>query len=86
MSQHFNYKNEAKLISDIGNLDKLICNSVTNERIEILRQELNIKKNELNALTENKIEGYIVRSKAQVVEEGEKISKYFADLEKKRAE
>ena len=37
-------------------------------------------------LTENQIDGYILRSKAQVVQEGEKNSKYFASLEKKRAE
>ena len=37
-------------------------------------------------LIENKIDGYILRSKAQMVQEGEKNSKYFANLEKKRAE
>ena len=37
-------------------------------------------------LIENKIDGYILRSKAQMVQKGEKNSKYFATLEKKRAE
>ena len=45
-----------------------------------------LRKKELNMLIENKIDGYILRSKAQMVQEGEKNSKYFANLEKKRAE
>ena len=32
------------------------------------------------------MEGHILRAKAQIIEEGEKNSKYFANLEKKKAE
>ena len=44
------------------------------------------KKSELNLIIDKRIDGYIVRSKAQVIEEGKRNSKYFASLEKKKAE
>ena len=81
-----NNKNEVKLTCHIDNLDKLIGNTNSNERIEVLKQELDAKKKELNMLIENRIDGYILRSKAQMVQEGEQNSKYFANLEKKRVE
>ena len=31
------------------------------------------------------MEGHILRAKAQIIEEGEKNSKYFANLEKKKS-
>ena len=43
-------------------------------------------KSELNSIIDQKIDGYILLSKAQVIEEGERNSKYFASLEKKKAE
>ena len=50
------------------------------------KQELDIKKAELNELIDHKMEGHILRAKAQIIEEGEKNSKNFANLEKKKAE
>ena len=41
-------------------------------------------KNELEALHTEKIEGQILRSKCQWYEDGEKSSKYFLNLEKKK--
>ena len=35
---------------------------------------------------ENKLNGYITRSKAQIVKQNEKNTKYFASLEKKKSE
>ena len=61
-------------------------NSDNNDRINLLKQEIDTKKIELNTLIEAKTEGYILRSKAQIIEEGEKNSNFFANLEKKRAE
>ena len=52
-----NNKNEVKLTCQIDNLDKLIGNTSSNERIEVLKQELDAKKKELNTLIENKIDG-----------------------------
>ena len=37
-------------------------------------------------ITKRKIQGLILRSKADMVEHGEENSKYFASLEKKRSE
>ena len=55
-----------------------------NIKLVDLKQELDIKKKELNELIDHKMEGHILRAKAQIIEEGEKNSQYFADLEKKR--
>ena len=60
--------------------------NVNNETVDLLEQQIDSKKTELNTLIDKKIEGYILKSKAQVIEEGEKNTKYFASLEKKRAE
>ena len=68
-----NNENEVKLTCQIDSLDKLIGNTNSNERIEVLKQELDARKKEINMLVENKIDGYILRSKAQMVQEGEKI-------------
>lgn len=40
----------------------------------------------MDNITEKKLNGLIIRSKAQVVEQDEKNNKYFACLEKRRAE
>ena len=44
------------------------------------------KNNALEKITEGRIQGLILRSKAEMVEHGEKNSKYFASLGKKRSE
>ena len=44
------------------------------------------KNNALEKITEERIQWLILRSKAEMVEHGEKNSKYFASLEKKRSE
>ena len=50
------------------------------------KTKLEQTKSDLDNITENKLNGLIIRSKAQIVEQDEKNSKYFASLEKKRAE
>ena len=55
-------------------------------KLDDLKQELDIMKTELNELIDHKMEGHILRAKAQIIEEGEKNSKNFANLEKKKAE
>ena len=77
---------EQQLTNDIENLNKIMNDTVNNETVYLLEQQIDSKKTELNTLIDKKIEGYILRSKAQVIEEGEKKTKYFASLEKKRAE
>ena len=77
---------EQQLTNDIENLNKIMNDTVNNETVDLLEQQIDSKKTELNTLIDKKIEGFILRSKAQVIEEGEKNTKYFASLEKKRAE
>ena len=79
-------KLEKQLTKEIENLNKTINDTLNNSTLDLLKQEIDTKTAELNSLIDKKIDGYILRSKAQVVEEGEKNSKYFASLEKKKAE
>lgn len=60
----------------------------TDDSVEIDRNKTGIKqtKSDLDKITETKLNGLIIRSKAQIVEQDEKNRKYFASLEKKRAE
>ena len=56
-----------------------------NDKIEFIKKILE-KNYALEKITEERIQGLILRSKAEMVEHGEKNSKYFASLEKKRSE
>ena len=49
-------------------------------------QRLKEKSQDLQNLYESQIKGYIIRSKADYVEGGEKNTQYFANLEKKRSD
>ena len=53
---------------------------------KIVSEELDNKMKEFDKITENKLNGFITRSKAQNIEQNERNSKYFASLEKKKAE
>ena len=79
-------KLEKQLTTEIENLNKTMNNTVNNATINLLKQQIDSKKSELNSLIDKTIDGYILRSKAQIIEEGEKNSKFFASLEKKKAE
>ena len=81
-----NNNQEIKLKQDIENIENNINNTLCNINLDDLKQELDIKKTELNELIDHKMEGHILRAKAQIIEEGEKNSQYFANLEKKKAE
>ena len=50
---------------------------------ERLKQEIDNKRKELETIMENKLNGYITRSKAQIIEQN---TQYFASLEKKKSE
>ena len=50
-----------------------------------MRQEYEETKLKLNEIEKEKIDGYILRSKVQWHEEGEKSTKYFFNLEKEKA-
>ena len=67
-------------------MQKEISESSDANRIELLKEQLEEKSNTLEKITETKLNGLIMRSKANIVEHDEKNSKYFASLEKKRSE
>ena len=53
-------------------------------RLEKIRNELQQMKNELESITWRELNGLILRSKANIIENNERNTKYFASLEKKR--
>ena len=74
------------MTNEITQLQKELVDSSDANRINILKDKLDEKSNILENLTETKLNGLIMRSKANIVEYDEKNSKYFASLEKKRSE
>ena len=76
-------KKETQLIEEI-NIIKGKLTSENDQENELKR--LKEKNQELQILYEIEIKGYIIRSKAEYIEGGEKNTKYFSDLEKKRSE
>ena len=68
--------NENKLLSEIEELQ----NDIRDENIETLE----LKKSELELLRKTKLDGMIIRSKAQYIEEGERNSKYFFKFREKK--
>ena len=66
---------EKNLIHDI----EILENDITNNNIDTLES----KKSELELLRQSKLDGMLIRSKAQYIEEGEKNSTYFSSLEKR---
>ena len=81
-----NNANELLLINELKTLEKDLIDATDIGEVSRLKQDIDTKKIELDRLTENKLNGQIIRSKAQIVEHGEKNSKYFASLEKKKSE
>ena len=79
-------KQEKTLNNEISQLQKEISESSDAKRIELLKEQLEEKSNTFEKITVTKLNGLIMRSKANIVEHDEKNSKYFACLEKKRSE
>ena len=81
-----NLKNEIKYTKDIEQLERELSNADDSELHDRIKSNLDSKRNELNKILENRLNGYIIRSKAQIIEQNEKNNKYFAGLEKKKSE
>ena len=79
-------KQEHQLTNDIDKLKQDLTNVSDINRLEIIKESLNEKVSELESIIENKINGFILRSKATVIEHNEKNSKYFASLKKKKSD
>ena len=84
--KRINQENEKQYIQDIQNLEERLTNTNDQDEMDRLQTRLEQTKSDLDNITENKLNGLNIRSKAQIVEQDEKNSKYFASLEKKRAE
>ena len=81
-----NLKNEIKYTKDIEQLERELSNADDSELHDRIKSNLDSKRNELNKILENRLNGYITHSKAQIIEQNEKKIKYFAGLEKKKSE
>ena len=79
-------KKEKQLNLDIKTLEEQIQNANNQNTIEILQNSIDNKKIELIDIIDKRINGIIVRSKALTVENNERNTKLFANLEKKRSE
>ena len=77
-------KKEIQLNEEINKIKNNLMKGNDNEEDDLKR--LKEKDQELQNLYELEIKGYIIRSKADYIEGGEKNTKYFADLEKKRSD
>ena len=71
-------KQEKTLTNEITQLQKELADSSDANIINLLKDKLDEKSNTL----ETKLNGLIMRSKANIIKFGEKNSKYFASLEK----
>ena len=65
-------KQEKKLTNEINELQNKISESTEANVIEVLKNDLNEKKNTFEQLTETKLNGLILRSKANIVEHEKK--------------
>ena len=79
-------KRESALRDAILMLNKTLSETNNTDRIEIIKNNLHEKNNEVENVTDIKLNGLILRSKANIVENSEKNTKYFASLEKKQSE
>ena len=76
-------KQEKKLTNEINELQNKISESTEANVIEVLKNDLNEKKNTFEQLTETKLSGLILRSKANIVEHDEKKQQIFCQLREK---
>ena len=70
-------KQEKKLTNAINESQNKISESTEANVIEVLKNNLNEKKNTFEQLTETKLNGLILQSKANIVEHDEKNRKYL---------
>ena len=73
---------EEEISKRLEELDETICNSTNLLNIDHILKEYDTLKTEINSIYENKGKAAIFRSKCRWVEEGERPTKYFFNLEK----
>ena len=67
-------------VSLLRTAQSLLTGRTIHDRI---KSNLDSKRNESNKILENRLNGYITRTKAQIIEQNGKNSKYIAGLVKK---
>ena len=77
---------EKQLNLNIENINVKIQTETNNDILENLRSDLVLIQMELTEIIDKRINGIIIRSRAQLVENSEKNSKLFSNLEKKKSE
>ena len=81
-------KSQEELMStledNLQSLYKELDQNTENREVEIIEDGIKQTKNKLSVLQQEKTESAIFRSKCQYIRDGEKNSKYFFSLEKKR--
>jgi len=78
-----NIKTEKELENNIRNMEEQLQKKPNDP---ILMQNYKKEKDAYNALNEEKIKGFLIRSKAEWIEGAEKNTKFFANFESKRSE
>lgn len=76
-------KREQEIELELKRLEEKVAENPYNQDI---LNDLNSERNKLYEITNEKVKGIILRSKAEWVEGTEKNTKYFSNLEKKRSE
>ena len=76
-------KQEKKLTNEVNESQNKISESTEANVIEVLKNNLNEENNKFEQLTETKLNGLILRSKANIVEHDEKKQEIFCQLRKK---
>ena len=76
-------QNEMDLQKRLRGLDQIISSGGNSAQVNNSKAKYNQLKQELNLIYENQGKGSIVRSKARWIEQGEKPTKYFFNLEKR---
>ena len=59
-------------MNELETLGKGSIDAIDIDRINQLKHDINLKKTELDKLTKTKLNGQIIRPKAQIVEHGDK--------------
>ena len=82
-----NKKEELKIQNEIDVLqNKLNKAGISNKNIETITYDIDILKDKLNNIESTKINGILIRSRAEHIEYNEKNTKYFSNLEKHKAQ
>ena len=76
-------KRQEEIKEKLDELDKIICSSSNLNQISSTLDQYEKYKKELQDLYEQKGKGAIFRSKCRWVEQGERATKYFFNLEKR---